>query len=90
MATKNKGRYDEARMAETMYAERVARDTQNDIASAHENPEARALYFRGVHDAIEFMNGMASAGVSPSTIARLLAQMSEQTADEALPTATTH
>lgn len=88
MATRNKGRYDESRMAETMYAERVARDDNNGIGAAHELAEARALYYRGVHDAIEFMNGMASAGVSPTTISGLLAQMSDQTADKVLPNST--
>lgn len=89
MATRNKGRYDEARMAETMYAERVIRDAQRN-GTQYDSAEAQAMYYRGVHDTIEFMNGMASAGVSATTISSLLAQMSAQTADEVLPTTTTH
>jgi hypothetical protein len=72
-------RYDEKYMAETMYSDRAARD-----AAKGKPTVDRKSYLKGVHDAIEFLNGISTAGVSHEIVTGMMGEMSQQTTDKAI------
>lgn len=70
-------------MATGMYQERVLNDTKHGNLDIHKrNPDARALYFKGVHDVLECIDTWMKMGLDTETFASFMEQLHAQTADQ--------
>ncbi len=70
-------------MAVTMYSERIAIETKAGRAAMFRtNPDARALYFKGVNDALTCIRTWVNDdNIRDSTVKRLLVELGKQTRD---------
>lgn len=68
--------------ATEMYSTRVAQDQDEGKGNVYiTNPEARRMYFMGVHDVLVTMNVFANSGCSPGTINELAEKLHDQTCE---------
>lgn len=69
-------------MATSMYGNRVAIDKKQGKEKVYaDNPDARALYFKGVHDTIECIETWLGMEVKPETLAMFIEALHQQTAE---------
>lgn len=71
-------------MAASLYAERIAEDAKRGQAAIYTaNPDARALYFKGVHDSIGCIEEWVKMGLPKNTLGMFLEALLAQTEDAA-------
>jgi hypothetical protein len=67
-------------MAVSMFAKRVQEDTKRGLTTIYRNnPSARAIYFKGVHDTITCIETWSQMGLDTNTFAAMLQALHDQT-----------
>jgi hypothetical protein len=82
-------RMDIAHIATNMYAERVKEEQkagQSELFA--NNPDARQLYFKGVHDVLTCLEVWLKCGVPPERLSQFMDELHAQTAP--IANGTTH
>jgi hypothetical protein len=70
-------------MAAAMYSERVADDARMGRAEVYgKNPDARQLYFKGVHDTIMALNAWVEEGIDPNLLNTFIEALHDQTCED--------
>jgi hypothetical protein len=78
-------------MAISMYAERVAEDTRKKRATLYgANPDARQLYFKGIHDTLIVLEEWNAQAIDPNLMALFLEKLHDQTCEDDLSSGATH